>query len=370
MVPKGWRGGKLGDFAAINVARDLVEGAFSPVRTDTHIYPIYSNTVENKGLYGYYNFAEFTGDYVTVVGRGIGLARAFPRVNSNFGAIGRLLVLSPKNASFDPYFLSEYVNLRLRVFHESGGIPQLPGTSLAGYYVVLPPIGEQRKIGQIASAWDSSIELAEKLLENSQTQMKGLMQQLLSGRKRLPGFTEPWHANSVSKIADIQTGESNREDSAIAGPYTFFDRSTDSRRSDKFIFDTEAVIVAGEGQEFVPRYFSGKFDLHQRTYCLSNFKGSSARYVYHYVNFKRHLLKRYSVGSTVSSLRMSTFDRLIVSLPSDDEQRAIVNVLDTAECQTTLLKEHISLLRDQKLALMQQLLTGKRRVTNGEEKAA
>ena len=107
------------DLATIYVGRDLVESAYSPVKTENHIYPIYSNSVDNEGLYGYYNFEEFNfnNDSLTVVGRGAGLGKAFYR-RGGFGTIGRLLCLTSKNKSFHPKYLSNYINDKLIIHNE------------------------------------------------------------------------------------------------------------------------------------------------------------------------------------------------------------------------------------------------------------
>jgi type I restriction enzyme S subunit len=102
---------RLGDVCEIAVGRDLVEGRYSHTQTDAHIYPVFSNSVENYGLYGFYDFPEYERKSVTVVGRGAGLGTAFVR-ECGFGAIGRLLVLFP-NESTDPDYLAEYINPHL-----------------------------------------------------------------------------------------------------------------------------------------------------------------------------------------------------------------------------------------------------------------
>ena len=122
------------DIANIQVGRDLKEDSFSEIKTDKYCYPVYSNTVENSGLYGFYDFEEYDGNSLTVVGRGAGLGIAFSR-NSGFGAIGRLLVISPKNNEFNVHYFSEYVNFKLRIHNESGGIPQLPGSTFGNYTI-------------------------------------------------------------------------------------------------------------------------------------------------------------------------------------------------------------------------------------------
>lgn len=131
----------------------------------------------------------------------------------------------------------------------------------------------------------------------------------------------------LGNIATITTGASNREDSILDGKYTFFDRSQDIRTSNKYIFDKEAIIVPGEGQEFVPKYYWGKFDLHQRTYAIFDFNNIVGKYLYyHILNDDRHLQSQ-SVGSTVKSLRLPMFQSMPIKLPCIEEQIKIADFL-------------------------------------------
>ncbi len=132
------------------------------------------------------------------------------------------------------------------------------------------------------------------------------MQKLLTGKVRFKGFSEEWEEVRLGEIAKITTGISNREDSSEKGGlYTFFDRSEDIRTSDKYLFDGEAIIVAGEGQKFIPKYFIGKFDLHQRTYAIMNFNYLvvEAKYLFYHIYQNKNYFLSQAVGSTVKSLR-------------------------------------------------------------------
>ena len=234
--------------------------------------------------------------------------------------------------------------------------------------LLLPPTVEQQKIAQILSTWDKAITTTEQLLANSQQQKKALMQQLLTGKKRLLDedgvrFSGEWLSKFLGDFCEISTGKSNREDStSSSGMYTFFDRSQDIRTSNIFLFDTEAVIVAGEGQEFVPKYFSGKFDLHQRTYAIMGFANSWGKFIYFYLGHFNSFLLSQAVGSTVKSLRLPMFQKMPIKLPSLKEQQKIATVLTIADREIELLQTKLEALKQEKKALMQQLLTGKRRV--------
>lgn len=226
---------------------------------------------------------------------------------------------------------------------------------------------EQKKIAQILSTWDKAITTTEQLLANSQQQKKALMQQLLTGKKRLLDdngvrFSGEWENVVLGDISHITTGSSNREDSSLDGAYTFFDRSEDIRTSSRFLYDGEAVIVAGEGQDFVPKHFKGKFDLHQRTYAIMDFKNTFGKFLYYYIGYYRYYFLSQAVGSTVKSLRLPMFNKMPINLPTFKEQQKIAAVLSAADAEVTALEQKITHLKDEKKALMQQLLTGKKRV--------
>ena len=226
---------------------------------------------------------------------------------------------------------------------------------------------EQQKIAKILSTWDKAISTTERLIENSTQQKSALMQQLLTGKKRLldesgKRFEGEWEEVKLGEISHITTGNSNREDSSLTGKYAFFDRSIDVRTSGIFLFDAEAVIVGGEGQDFVPKYFEGKFDLHQRTYAIMDFKNAYGKFLFYYIGYYRYYFLSQAVGSTVKSLRLPMFQKMPIKLPSVKEQQKIATVLTNADKEIELLEQQLADLQQEKKALMQQLLTGKKRV--------
>ena len=165
-----------------------------------------------------------------------------------------------------------------------------------------------------------------------------------------------WEEKMLGDIAVITTGTSNRIDSSIAdGAYTFFDRSQDIRTSDIYLFDCEAVIVAGEGQEFVPKHFIGKFDLHQRTYAIIKFRFTSGKYLFYYIHNFRHYFLSQAVGSTVKSLRLPMFQQMPISTPSLPEQTKIANFLTAIDEKITNNQTQLDAVKQYKQGLLQQM---------------
>lgn len=253
----------------------------------------------------------------------------------------------------------------IRNISNSGGQENLSAALVKSIKVPVPPYVEQTKIAQILSTWDKAIATVEQLIENSQQQKKALMQQLLTGKKRFSSFSAQWDKVALGEISYITTGDSNREDSDLEAAYTFFDRSEDIRKSSRYLFDKEAVIVPGEGQQFVPKYFKGKFDLHQRTYAIMDFDNERVlgKFIYYHIQYFKYYLLSQAVGSTVKSLRLPMFQKMPILLPPLKEQKAISSLLSNTDLETTLLEEKLGRLKQEKKSLMQQLLTGKRRVT-------
>ncbi|AVC45072.1 hypothetical protein B4919_06915 [Francisella tularensis subsp. novicida] len=162
-----------------------------------------------------------------------------------------------------------------------------------------------------------------------------------------------WVEKKLGEVAKISTGNSNREDSSLDGEYTFFDRSEDIRTSSIYLFDGEAVIVAGEGQRFIPKYFIGKFDLHQRTYAIMDFKDACGKFIFYKVYTKQNYFLAQAVGSTVKSLRLPMFIKMPLKLPCLQEQTKIANFLSALDDEIELLEQELEQLQLQKKGLMQ-----------------
>ena len=227
------------------------------------------------------------------------------------------------------------------------------------FQIFLPNKPEQQKIAAFLSAVDNKIEQLSKKQELLGEYKKGLMQQIFSQAIRFKaddGSEFPdWEEKKLRDVAKITTGSSNREDSGLDGQYTFFDRSEDIRTSDRYLFDGKAVIVAGEGSRFPPKYFEGKFDLHQRTYAIMEFVEANSKYIFYFVDKQKNYLLRYAVGSTVKSLRLPIFQKMPVSLPSLPEQTKIANFLSSIDNKIEQVGGQLDKSKQFKKALLQQM---------------
>lgn len=257
-----------------------------------------------------------------------------------------------------------------------------------------PAICEQDKISQILTAWDKAISVTESLLANSQQQKKALMQQLLTGRKRLRDengvrFSGEWEYTIFGNLGDTYTGLTGKtkEDFGAGKPYIPYINIFKNSRID--IQNLEYVQVNDDERQSVVKYGDIFFTTSSETpeevgmssvlleevsevflnsFCfgfrLNNFETLIPKYA-RYLFRSEHVRRQISTlgqGATRYNLSKRQLIKLELKLPCVEEQQKIAAVLSAADAEISTLEKKLACLRDEKKALMQQLLTGKRRV--------
>jgi type I restriction enzyme S subunit len=174
---------------------------------------------------------------------------------------------------------------------------------------------------------------------------------------RFPEFQNEgeWEVKKLGEICEINNGKANAQDHIENGRYPLFDRSEVIKASNEFIFDTEAVIIPGEGMRFIPKYYKGKFNLHQRAYALNNFK-CFGKFIYYSILNKSTILSHKAVQSTVLSLRLPILQNLNIELPKSlIEQEKIASCLSSLDEVITGEQQKLELLKQHKKGLLQNL---------------
>ncbi len=374
-IPEDWEVEKISNVVSVIVGRDLRELNFNATKTEHFQFPVYSNTVDNEGLYGYYNIEEYSGKALTIVGRGAGLGTAFYRDGISFGAIGRLLVLFPNDVA-DAKFLTEYVNGKLQLFREDGGIPQLTGQEIGKYIIPLPPLPEQRKIAAILASWDKAIATQNALIALLETRHRALMQKLLGGKVRLKGFAGEWKEVRLGDVAIVTMGQSPNSSAynsvgnglpLLQGNADIKDRKTITR-----FWTTEITKECFAGDIVMSvRAPVGTIGVATTNSCIGrgicaikSRPENSQNFLYFFmVNFEEKW-KEFEQGSTFTAVNSNDVKSLSFSLPADlEEQRAIAQILTTSESEIAGHRRQLAALKEQKKGLMQVLLSGKKRVT-------
>ena len=231
--------------------------------------------------------------------------------------------------------------------------------------IPVPPLAEQEKIAEILSLWDKAIEQTKELIAYKEKQKKGLMQNLLTGKKRLSGFTDEWKTTKLGEICKITTGKLDANAMEENGIYPFFTCAKDVYRINTFAFDTEALLISGNGANVgYIHYYMGKFNAYQRTYVLNNFKEYIIFLKYYLENYLHIRIDKEKKAGNTPYITLDTISNMNLYIPQyQNEQKAIADILCKADEEIELLKKQLDLYMEQKKGLMQNLLTGKVRVT-------
>jgi type I restriction enzyme S subunit len=186
-----------------------------------------------------------------------------------------------------------------------------------------------------------------------------------TGNPLIPCIPNDWKLVRARFLCSIDTGSSDTDESVDAGEYPFFVRSQTPNLSNRFIFDTEAVLTAGDGAGVgkVFHHFEGKFDAHQRVYVMHNFKGITGRFFFYFFSsyFGIAALDG-SAKSTVDSVRRHMISELPVVVPPIEEQVRLAGILDESrgkmESTVVLLRKQVIRLRERREALITAAVTG------------
>lgn len=177
---------------------------------------------------------------------------------------------------------------------------------------------------------------------------------------------DDWEVKEIKDFADVTTGDKNTQDAEENGKYPFYVRSPIVERINKFSYDTEGVLTAGDGVGTgkVFHYAKGKFGLHQRAYLIYNFKNTDPKYFYY--NFSKNFYERVhsmTAKSSVDSVRREMITKMQIPIPPTlAEQQRIAKALSDVDALISTTEKLIQKKKNIKQGTMQNLLTGKKRL--------
>ena len=239
----------------------------------------------------------------------------------------------------------------------------------------VPPLAEQEKIAEILGCWDDGIEKLSQLIEQKKLLKKGLMQRLLTGKQRLPGFSTPWNKVKLGDFLTFQTGFPF--DSQFFNQKGIGIRLVKNRdlKSDDQIYFYSGIhtaddivrngdILVGMDGDFLPCLWKkGIALLNQRVGRVLCKKNLDHTFAYYALSSPLERLQNETASTTVKHLSHSGVLKIKTSIPlALPEQKAIANILFKADEEIDLLTRKLSALKEQKTGLMQKLLTGQIRV--------
>lgn len=307
----------------------------------------------------------------------------------------RLMMYRANKKIADNYYLfyslsSAFCQKQIEDYSNGGTVAHMRVPDCGELLVNLPPLLEQQKIAQILLTWDQAISATEKLLENSQRQKHALMQELLMKKTRLfdengNRFSTEWRSISLNQICEFikdgTHGTHVRYESGI--PMLSATNITKDGRIDfkdvPFISEEDYLkihskyqiskgdlllsVVGTIGRVAVVKE-DCKFTLQRSVAILRPKKNICVEFIEQVLStpYFRSMLHRRSNSTAQAGIYLGELSKININLPELVEQKKIAEVLALADKQTAIIKTNVKQLKQEKKALMQQLLTGKKRV--------
>ena len=224
---------------------------------------------------------------------------------------------------------------------------------------------EQQKIADCLSSLDDLIAAEGRKLEALKQHKQGLMHQLFPQpgetmpRLRFPEFHNDgnWGSTKLGQVCGIATGKKDANEGCSEGPYPFFTCAENHIFSKSYSFDTEAILVAGNANVGLAKYYNGKFEAYQRTYVLTDFANIDVPYLFSILsNCLRPALLAQVQTSAMSYIRLPMLQAYELTVPkSFTEQQKIADCLGSLDDLIAAEGRKIHSLRQHKRGLMQQV---------------
>ncbi|MEP7729285.1 restriction endonuclease subunit S [Marinomonas primoryensis] len=300
----------------------------------------------------------------------------------------RMVMLRPNKAKVDPFFLSiilatekcKFDILRLSI---GSTVSRINISDIKKLKVPAPPLPEQRQIAEILSTWDKAIVTTEKLIAASQQQKKALMQQLLTGKKRFAGFSEEWEEVRLLDIGKCITGltyspsdtvDDNgmlvlRSSNIQGGKLAFDDNvfvKSDLKVKSKTKDGDILICVRNGSKNLIGKsaLIKGRASNEAHGAFMSLYRCQYPDYIFQLFQTNEYYRQvNRNLGATINSINNSDLHDFRFIIPTDKNEISMISkCLTSADQEIDALQSKLAYLKQEKKALMQQLLTGKRRV--------
>lgn len=223
---------------------------------------------------------------------------------------------------------------------------------------------EQEEIAGYLSAFDNLITLHQRKYDKLVAVKKALLEKMFPAdgetvpKIRFKGFSDAWEQRKAKELCNIGTGKSNTQDQVEDGTYPFYIRSDIPVKSNKYLYDCEAVITIGDGNiGRVFHYVNGKFDLHQRCYKMTDFQDIWGKYFYYFFSTRFYdRAMKMTAKATVDSVRLEMISEMDILKPMQiTEQRKIAEFFTNLDNLITLHQRQLEKLKNIKSALLEKM---------------
>lgn len=327
---------------------------------------------------------------------GIGAAMELKNVKGKLvtGGLHTFAIRDIKNKTVNGYrnyiFHSYEVSKSLKKIATGISVLGISKSNLSKILLPIPPLPEQQKIANILTTWDTAIEKTSALITQLQQRKKGLMQQLLTGKMRLKGFSEKWEEVKLGEYCDLITKGTtptslgfpftkkgvnffkieciSDNGNVISKKFQFIDKRTHEKLKRSKLRENDILFsIAGAlGRVTIVNKVHLPANTNQALGIIRLNKNSKLKLTFLYYFLKSPRISKeiaiINVQAAQANLSLKNLNNFKILVPEAEEQTAIAKVLTAADEEISKYEQQLSALQAQKRGLMQVLLTGKVRV--------
>ena len=388
IIPENWDIKRLGDIGPVKMCRRIFADETCSLG-DIPFYKIGTFGSKPDAYISREKFEDYKKKY------------PFPKVGdiliSAAGTIGRTVVFDGSDSYFqdsnivwidndEKLVINQFLNLILfksNFTTEGGTLKRLYNNILLSTKFASPPIEEQNAIANCLSTWDEAIEKQQKLIEAKEIRHKALMQKLLSGKKRLPGFTDEWKEVKLGDLFEFKKGSGLSKDLLTESGQScilygeLFTKYREVISEVQSFTESTTNVVSQAGDILLPGSTTTTgIDLAKASVVLKSnvYLGGdinilrpkatlNSTFVSYLLNYEyKYQISAMAQGITIIHLYGKDLKHIKISIPAVKEQEDIVDILEDSISEILIEKQKVDQLKEQKKALMQKLLTGKVRL--------
>jgi type I restriction enzyme S subunit len=350
-VKKGWQEKSVGDILQLEYGKPLDESDRKP----NGRYPVYGANGEKDRTDKFYH------DKPSIIVGRKGSAGEVNLTEKKFWPLDVTYFVTFDEKQHDLQFLY-YLLTTLELTKLAKGVkPGINRNEVYSQTTRVPPLAEQQRIvGLLDEAFEGLATAkanAEKNLQNARALFESHLQSVFT--QRGPGWVE----KNLGDLCQIKTGKKDVNEGNPDGKYPFFTCAAAHTFSDNYSFDTEALLVAGNGNVGQVSYYSGKFEAYQRTYVLFDFKDVTAKYLFRVLDKRLSAtVSKQKLGNTMPYIKIGMLTDFVVPVPPPKEQELVAESLGAIAEETQRLarlyeRKHAAL-EALKKSLLHQAFTG------------
>jgi type I restriction enzyme, S subunit len=376
VIPEDWEGGSLSRFWTVtdckHVTAQFVDNGF-PIASIKEVQSRFVDLANAKQTtQQFYNLLieggrkPRVGDLILSRNATVGEVAQVAEWHSPFAMGQDVCLLRKKSPEFSTGYLqavfrSPIIANQLSDLMVGSTFKRVNVQQIKNFSVPMPPPSEQEAIAEALSDADVLIESLEQLIAKKRQIKQGAMQELLTGKKRLPGFNGEWETRTLGDVAPLQRGFDLPNSKLQQGTYPVVYSNGVLNHHTAFQVKGPGVVTGRSGTIGSVTFVEQNFWPHNTSLWVTTFKSNDPKFVFYL--YTTIGLERFATGSGVPTLNRNNVHDFKVSIPpSTVEQTAIAAILSDMDAEIVALEAKLAKALQLKQGMMQELLTGKTRL--------